>query len=82
MCSGATAFQAAPWQLVQPDVGMEIVALAKPNYSFEKRQRELAKKRKKEEKRLRKVPTDAERSGGTNTEAVEAPPPPNREVES
>lgn len=28
--------------------------MAKPNYSFEKRQRELAKKKKKEEKRLRK----------------------------
>lgn len=29
--------------------------MAKPNYSFEKRQKELAKKRKKEEKRLRKA---------------------------
>jgi hypothetical protein len=28
--------------------------VAKPNYSFEKRQRELAKKRKKEEKAQRK----------------------------
>lgn len=28
--------------------------LATPNYSYEKRQRELAKKRQKEEKRLRK----------------------------
>ena len=28
--------------------------MAKPNYSFEKRQRELAKRKKKEEKRLRK----------------------------
>jgi len=28
--------------------------LAKPNYGFEKRQRDLAKKRKQEEKRLRK----------------------------
>ncbi len=27
----------------------------KPNYSFEKRQKELAKKKKKEEKRLRKL---------------------------
>jgi len=39
--------------------------LAKPNYSFQKRQREIAKKQKKEEKRLRKggpedaVPGDA-----------------------
>jgi hypothetical protein len=29
--------------------------LAKPNYQFEKRQRELAKKRKKEEKAQRKT---------------------------
>jgi len=29
--------------------------MAKPNYSFEKRQKELAKKKKKEEKRLRKA---------------------------
>lgn len=29
--------------------------MAKPNYSFEKRQRELAKKSKKEEKRKKKV---------------------------
>jgi hypothetical protein len=29
--------------------------MAKPNYSFEKRQRELAKKKKKEEKKLQKA---------------------------
>jgi hypothetical protein len=29
--------------------------MAKPNYAFEKRQRDLAKKKKKEEKRLRKT---------------------------
>lgn len=28
--------------------------MAKPNYSFEKRQKEIAKKKKQEEKRLRK----------------------------
>jgi hypothetical protein len=31
--------------------------MAKPNYQFEKRQRELAKKRKKEEKTQRKART-------------------------
>jgi hypothetical protein len=31
------------------------IVLAKPNYSFEKRQRDLEKKRKQEEKRLRKI---------------------------
>jgi hypothetical protein len=37
--------------------------MAKPNYAFEKRQRELAKKKKKEEKALRKTqprPADGE----------------------
>ncbi len=29
--------------------------MAKPNYSFQKRQREIAKKQKKEEKKLRKM---------------------------
>jgi hypothetical protein len=52
--------------------------MAKPNYSFEKRQRDLAKKAKKEEKRLRKA-------GGTaNPENPESPetlaPPPATEV--
>jgi hypothetical protein len=34
--------------------------LAKPNYSFEKRQKELAKKKKKEEKRQRKLVKQAD----------------------
>lgn len=49
--------------------------MAKPNYSFEKRQRELAKKKKQDEKQARKqatrdaatpdkpAPTDAPKSG-------------------
>ncbi len=36
--------------------------MAKPNYAFEKRQRELAKKRKKEEKRLQKAGVEDARS--------------------
>jgi hypothetical protein len=32
--------------------------MAKPNYAFAKRQRDLAKKQKKEEKRLRKAATN------------------------
>ena len=32
--------------------------MAKPNYAFEKRQKEIAKKKKKEEKRLRKAGLD------------------------
>ena len=31
--------------------------MAKPNYAFEKRQRDLAKKRKKDEKRQKKTET-------------------------
>lgn len=46
--------------------------MATPNYSYEKRQRELAKKRKAEEKRQRKLngkPADGEsaESGDTDT---------------
>ena len=37
--------------------------LAKPNYSFEKRQRELAKKKQKEEKKSRKQQTRDEKTG-------------------
>jgi hypothetical protein len=49
--------------------------MAKPNYAFEKRQRELAKKRKKEEKRLQKAGVgdaqseDASTSSDTDDEA-------------
>ena len=34
--------------------------MAKPNYTFEKRQKELAKKKKKEEKRLKKMDQSSE----------------------
>ena len=47
----------------------------KPNYQFEKRQRDLAKKRKQEEKRLRKL---AEKEAG---EPGAAPPTEPGEVE-
>jgi fructose-1,6-bisphosphatase/sedoheptulose 1,7-bisphosphatase-like protein len=36
--------------------------MAKPNYAFEKRQKEIAKKKKKEEKRLQKMGIDASKS--------------------
>ncbi len=32
--------------------------MAKPNYAFEKRQREIAKKQKKDEKQKQKAPSD------------------------
>ena len=44
--------------------------MAKPNYSFEKRQRELAKKKKKEEKLKEK----AGRKAGTGQEGGEDAP--------
>jgi hypothetical protein len=51
--------------------------LAKPNYSFEKRQRELAKKKKQEEKRQRKAAEKSEKTDGPNeSEAPTAETPP------
>jgi hypothetical protein len=47
--------------------------MAKPNYSFEKRQRDLAKKAKKEEKRLRKAGTP-ENPDGTESPVPDTPP--------
>ena len=48
--------------------------MAKPNYSFEKRQRDLAKKAKKEEKRLRKAGATANPEGTETPEPAAAPP--------
>ena len=45
--------------------------MAKPNYSFEKRQRELAKKKKKEEKLAEKA---ARKAGGPATGEAGAEP--------
>jgi len=36
--------------------------MAKPNYTYEKRQKELAKKQKQEQKRLKKAASQGERS--------------------
>ena len=52
--------------------------MAKPNYAFEKRQKEIAKKKKKEEKRLQKVgvvdsqPQDVQPILGNDDKAVTA----------
>lgn len=50
--------------------------MATPNYSYEKRQRELAKKKKKEEKVKKKTsdhgPADAQQDG-SNAEAPKGP---------
>ena len=50
--------------------------MAKPNYAFEKRQRDLAKKRKKEEKRLKKARATEPQQPGTQTEAQPESTPP------
>jgi hypothetical protein len=42
--------------------------MAKPNYGFEKRKRELAKKKRKEEKRLKKL------AQGVDENKAEQPP--------
>ncbi len=55
--------------------------MATPNYGFEKRQRELAKKRKKEEKAQRKAagpgstPETPDPDSGPDAEAVVPPAP-------
>ena len=46
--------------------------MAKPNYSFEKRQRELAKKKKKEEKAREKADRKAGGGGGDADQAAPA----------
>ena len=38
--------------------------MAKPNYQFEKRQRDIAKKKKQDEKRQRKQTKDPSEEGG------------------
>jgi hypothetical protein len=48
--------------------------MAKPNYAFEKRQRDLAKKAKKEEKRQRKAGAPKKPEGTENPEPAGSPP--------
>jgi hypothetical protein len=47
------------------------VTMAKPNYSFEKRQRELKKAKDKEEKRLKKLADKAAGVSSSDTDAAE-----------
>lgn len=53
--------------------------MAKPNYQFEKRRREMDKQRKKEEKRLRKLGDRQPKVDG-QANAPEAEAPPNQNV--
>lgn len=52
--------------------GKESTILAKPNYAFEKRKRELEQKRKKEEKLQRKM-QNKQAKDGEGGEAAPAP---------
>lgn len=45
--------------------------MAKPNYQFEKRQRDIAKKKKQDEKRQRKLTKDPAEEGGEPGDAAE-----------
>ncbi|MDX2465275.1 MAG: hypothetical protein QNK31_12285 [Porticoccus sp.] len=47
--------------------------MAKPNYSFEKRQKEIAKKKKKEEKRLSKITKGVEEDQTPSVKDEESP---------
>jgi len=51
----------------------ETVNLAKPNYAFEKRRRELEQKRKKEEKLQKKLANKLAKAGEGAEEAAPAP---------
>ena len=51
---------------------LERFFMARPNYTFDKRQKEIAKKKKKEEKRLKKLEQE--------TEEVAAEQPPINEL--
>lgn len=50
--------------------------MAKPNYNFEKRQRELAKKKKQDEKRQRKLEKNARPAAELEAPAPEVPKEP------
>lgn len=45
--------------------------MGKPNFSFEKRQKELAKKKKNEEKRLRKLDKNSVKPAGDQIQPSE-----------
>lgn len=50
------------------------ILMAKPNYSFEKRKRDMEKKAKKEEKRKRKAENAANPSANTEESTTETAP--------
>jgi hypothetical protein len=67
--SEARGLNLAPWNL-------EKTTMAKPNYQFEKRRRDMEKKAKKEEKRKRKLEA-GKTPAAENEEGGETPPAPD-----
>jgi hypothetical protein len=55
---------------LQPPIEWKRGQMAKPNYAFAKRQRDIAKKQKREEKRLRKTGTTANQPQGVELPAT------------
>ncbi|MBE0615319.1 MAG: hypothetical protein IH604_16750 [Burkholderiales bacterium] len=55
--------------------------MAKPNYQYEKRQKDLAKKKKQEEKRLRKLEKSAP-AAGDGVVQTDAPAPATDQTEN
>ena len=53
--------------------------MAKPNYQFEKRQRDLAKKAKQEEKRLHKLANKTGTTGGADDALPDDEPAPTQD---
>ena len=53
--------------------------MAKPNYQFEKRQRDLAKKKKQEEKRLRKLAGKSLPGDDSPEDSAAEPPEPQKD---
>ena len=59
---------------LRPPFRFEETFLAKPNYSFEKRQREIARKKKQDEKRQRKVKTAPDEASPVEQQPQPSPP--------
>lgn len=71
---GGSGSAAIPPRYAFNHIQRNSTSVAKPNYSFQKRQRDLAKKQKKEEKRLRKA-------GARAPDAAAATPPDDKPAE-
>ena len=55
------------------NISKGVIKLAQPNFQYEKRQRDLIKKKKQEEKRQRKLDKGKEQPGETPGQALDGP---------